>query len=682
MVNSPVGLGDSVGLDKDQVKQMISNRLRDGKEFWKPLHARQDYWYLMYMMQDVIQQMKPVGRRRFISNEPHTAVDLAVSILTRNDAFWRIPLFETADENKDEQRFIGHIERALQGFVYDIDDQFSQRLLMRFWKRCAQSALLRGYIWGKAHITTDALKYRATPLVAEVYDPRLVYPNVDGMGLNYVIIETRTNLGELVNMYPDVFGERENEKTYNPNRTAIKVEYWSNDRGKRKGITGLLAAEAPVEGTWPNDLLLSGNSGDGVASEWVIPPYEHGYTPEQLPVFGVPVNGLNMTAKPMLGELLTDRLAERAELTGMPTAISWWHGQNAYIADSGRSILAAVEEHVPQYNELVATIMQHMAITAYGTWAFTSPTGQQPRFTPGIESKIALTPDERLERIEAGPMNGEAMNLIKILGDEKEKGMLANILSASGTTPNTGVLFQQMANAALNALEPYSDGMEEFGQRMGTSILSQLKAASSIIKPFEVMAPQRAGASKRQSFWVIEFDPKDLDKKRRYRPRPVFKPSLPDDLAVRINAARLALDPRRPILSLTTVLEHILQVEDPSDEIDRIWEDIANTDPVIVFEQVAAALERMGETDLAERIQEKQFRQSMIEQLQFQQQTGSQVPTPGQPPSQGAPGQMPAQAGMNPGSGAGQGNPLAGSLQQPASDVAHELATMGERGQV
>lgn len=636
-----------------ELMQRMSKRLNDGKTYWRPLHARQDYWMMMYKMQDVIQQMKPVGHRRFISNEPHTAVDLAVSILTRNDAYWRIPLFEVADENADERRFIGKIERALQGIIYDIDDQLSQRLLMRFWKQVAFSALLRGYIWGKVHVTTEALKYRETPLIAQIYDPRLVYPNVDAFGLHYVIIETVTNLADLVNMYPDKFGDREKAADYNPNATCIKVEYWSNDRGESKGINAVMAYEAPVENStlWTADVATVAGTG-----QWVIPPYYHGYRPEALPIIGVPVNGLNLMAQPQLGQLMTDRLAERQQIMGSASALNWWTGQNAYVADTGRSILAAVEEHVPQYNELIATIMHHLALSAYGTWAFTSPTGEQPRFTPGIEEKIALTPDERLERIQIGPINSDAYQMVKILGDEKEKGMLSNILTASGNAPNTGVLFQQMANAALNALEPYQDGMEEFGQRVATSILAQFKAASGIVPKFEVMAPSSAGASKRQSFWVVEFDPQELNKKRRYRPRPVFKPSLPDDISTRINAARLALDPRRPILSLTTVLEHILQVEDPTDEIDRIWEDIANTDPVLVFEQVAAALTRMGETELAERIQEKQFRTAFVEELQFRQASGTDIPSPGQVGGQ-SPGQMPPEAGggsTQPGPGAGQ----------------------------
>lgn len=624
--------------DHDKMRQVIQNRLFYGKEYWRPAHVRQDYWSMMYYLQDIIQQMKPPHYRRFISNEPMTAVDLAANILTRNEAYWRIALFEKTDENRDDRVLIGKIERVLQGIIYDVDEMFSMRLRMPFWKQVAFSALLRGWIWGKVHVTTDALKYRDTPILAEVYDPRLVYPNVDQMGLESVVIETVTNVGELATMYPDKFGYKESTADYDPYRPAIKVEYWSNDRGNQKGMSAVLAGEMPATTSNTYDINTATNT--LYTPEFIIPPYYHGYSPAALPIVGVPVNGINLVVKPQLSPILSDRLSERQRVFDSPSAISWWKGRNNYVADLGRSILASVEEHVPQYNELIATVLQHLAISAYGTWTFTSPTGEFPNFTPGIESKIALTPEEKLDRIEIGAINADAFKLIQVLGEEKQNGTLANILRASQPFQGTGVLFQQMAQAAMNALEPFQSGMEEFGQRIGTSILAQMQDASGIIKPFQVAARQSAGSSKASSYWIVDFDPKkDLQKGRRLRPRPIFKPALPDDLAVRINAARLALDPRRPILSLTTVLEHILQVEDPTDEIDRIWEDIANTDPVIVFEQIAAALERMGETDLAQRIQEKQFRTAFTEELQFRQSTGGQIPGPGQMP------QMPPEAG-------------------------------------
>jgi len=616
------------GADAARVMQMVSTRLRYARHYWKPLHQRQDYWMSMFTLLDTIQQSKPLGYRRFISNEPKTSVEAAQAILTRNETRWRIDLTREETEGDEERRIVGKIERTLSGIIYDVDEMFSMRGEMPFWKRIAMQALLRGWIWAKVHVTTEALNYRESPLIADVYDSRTVYPLFDQYGLNCVIIERLCTLGELVMLYPDRFGEYELKKEYNQWTPAVKVEYWSNSRGNQPGITCTIATvgEAAREANYH---LLETPLGAG--SRWVIPPYEHGYPPAALPIVGVPVNGVNIEAKPALTGVLEQRLSERADLMAMQ--LLSWHGPGTWVADTGRSILSSVEEQMPQYNELIATIFQHFTIGTYGTWVFKTPTGEIPEWEGGIEAKIALRPEEDAKRYEPTPINADAYRLVDILTSEREKGTLSAILHAVGPFQGTGVLFQQITNSALNALEPYVDGMKQFGTRMGGSILKQMQLAAKELRPFEVSTP-----TAKASYFRIEFNPKtDLDSHRRYRAVPVMKPALPDDLTVRLTAARMALDPRRPMLSLVTVLEQILQQEDPEGEVDRIWEDMASMDPVLMADQLADAMERLGEPEMSARMREQEFRMKFVEDLKFRQMTGN---IPGAPGG-GAPGPGP-----------------------------------------
>ena len=638
-------------VDADKLKATVETRLTYGKRFWGPLHTRMDYWAAMYFLLDVVQQLKPLGYRRFISNDPRTAVDAAVSILTRNEAFWRIPLNEVASENTAERERIGKIERTLQGIVYDMDELFTARGLMPMWKAVAMQALLRGWIWGKVHVTDEALQYRDSPLIAEVYDSRLVYPHLDSWGLNYVAIEKPTTSGDLADSYPDQFGDLAKAGGYDPNQPAVKIEYWSNDRGSVKGISGTLGMLVPGGSAWnPAQVPQLG------AGKWIIPPYEHGLKYNQLPVVGVPVNGVNIATKPNVSQLVLDRSQQRARLMGLQEYGAFWQmAGSSWVSETGRSLLSTVEEQVPQYNELIATIFHHFSLGTYGTWIFKTPTGQLPEFTPGIEAKVAIRPEEDLKRAEIAPITADAYRLVQILDDERQKGVLSNILQAVVPFQGSGVLFQQIANAALNALEPYHDGMENFGTAIGRSVLGQFQAASSVIKKFEVASPGSTAVQRRNSFFTIEFDPRvDLDQGRAYRPRPVFKPSLPDDLAVRMQTARYALDPRRPVLSLMTVLETILQVDDPAEEINRMWEDIGNSDPVIVLEHVAVSFEKRGEHEMAARIRDNEFQLATIQEMNFRKATG-QMPVLNAPmggdtmsPESGSP-----TATQHPGSGQG-----------------------------
>jgi hypothetical protein len=661
----------------DALKKEIGFKLKMAKNYWRPLNTRQDYWSSMYLLLDPIQQMKPIGYRRFVSNEPRTSVDSAVSILTRNDSFWKIDQMQDPLIGMDERRSIGRIEDVLKGLIEDADESFTRRGRMPFWKTAAYYALLRGWIWGKAHITNSALDFKDSPLITTLYDPRTTYPHFDDWGLSFIMIETETNLGNLVMNYPDTFEEMDDLAKLDANSPAVKIEYWSNTRYGRPGVTGVLAIVQPNSGEntmsaqmgafYENPLSANTDS-----ARWIIHPYFHGYTPSQLPVVGVPVNGLPIETKPVMHPMLASRLEERADLLQVQTQN--WMGPGTWQADSGRSILSAVEDQVPQYNELVATIFHHFSLSAFGQWVFQTPTGEIPEFEPGIEAKIALRPEERVQRLDMAPVNSDAFRLMQLLQEEQQKGVLSNVLQAATGFQGTGVLFQQVSNAALNSLEPFVDGMEKFGTAVGRTIISQMQVAAPDLKPFLISATGRS-----KSYFTLEFDPKtDLDATRKYRPVPVFKPALPDDMAVRINAARFALDPRRPILSLKYVLENILQVDDTQGEIDAMWEDLANQDPVIVLEHVGAALDRMGESDMADRIRGNEFKAKFVEDMQWKQMQAQAGGQGGGGVGGEQQGSMPPEAGGgNNAQQTGQGDE--GALQQAGAAI---LGGMGERGNV
>lgn len=606
--------------DSADLKKLVALRLQYGKQYWWPLHARMDYWSSLYYMLDLIQQMKPVGYRRFISNSPHTAIDDAVSIMTRNDSFWRSDMTTHETDSAESLRTIGKVERMLQSIFYDADELMALRGLPPVWKQVAFSALLRGAIWGKFHITETALEYRSSPLMPEIFDPRLVTPHYDQYGLNYVNIEKHTTLGDLASVYPEKFEAKLLEKDMNPNRPAVKIEYWSNTRGEREGVTGVLAILSDPQ-TMLAPLTQPIVNADSIATsgEWVIPPHRHGYAPEELPVVGVFVNGDALQVKPSYSQGVDQAFQTRNNLIGHDMRL--WQGPNSAVAERGKSILAAVEEQVPQFNELVATIFQHFSISAFGQWVFKTQTGELPNADLGVEARIPLRPEESIERLDVAPISVDAYRLLDLLRTEADQGTIAAVLRANapGSSGESGILHQQVLNSALNGIEPFQSGMQQFGALAGTSLTAQMQRIGPGLKKFTISVPLRPN-----TFFRVDEDfdaAADLETGRKYRVRPVFKPALPDDMAIRINTARIAIDPSRPVLSLLTVLEKIIQVEDPQAEMDRMWNDAAERDPVIVLEQIAQALDRVeGEGNpLSERIREAQFRTRFAEDLQFRQ---------------------------------------------------------------
>jgi len=149
-----------------------------------------------------------------------------------------------------------------------------------------------------------------------------------------------------------------------------------------------------------------------------------------------------------------------------------------------------------------------------------------------------------------------------------------------------------------------------------------------------------------RSYFRIEFDPKE-ELKRKYKPLPVFKMALPEDMLIKAQTARIMLDPRQPIMSVVTVLDTILHVDDPEGEVKRMFADIADRDPVIILERVADALEEDGQPHIAARIRTQEFQKAFMQEVQFRQfmaaATGeSVIPGPsaetGSPSATGGPG--------------------------------------------
>lgn len=681
-VNSPIASSNWVE-NPEIVRQGILNRLTWGRMFWRPLHDRMDYWLSLYKLLDPIQQLKPVGIKRWVSNDPMTAVNTGVNILTRNEPFWRIDLPYGMDQR--ERASVGAIERCLAGIVDDFDSMFIERYdgTTGFWPGAAWYALLRGCIWGKFQVTRQALDWgRPSPFLGEFWDGRWTYPNTDGIGLESVITEKRTTLNELVFQYGDVIMEHirsggTNLAHLDPNSEAVKIEYWSNDRpdmrgSVRKGIYALL-------GCWTTVAGASIMDGEALAqgSTFLVPPVYHGYKPDELPVIGVPVNGLPFRDQPLYGTQVLGAITGRAMRLGLkpPT----WHDASGWVADWCRGLLSTVEEVIPQSNELLATMIQHTSEETWGTWVSKTQTGELPQFQGGVGSRVPLRIGESLERLAPQPLTRDSYQMLAFAREEKAKGMLDEILQSSGTSVSSGVELQQKLSGALNNLQPFSLGLTNFGSQFASHMLKQLRRVDTGVLSLVAKGTNR-------SYVRIEFDPKQDLGERKYKPIPIFRPSVPEDILYKAQVAKLLLDPRMPVMSVVTVLDKIFQLDDPEGEIDRMLEDVANRDPVILLERVADILAEDGMPELADRIRQKEFQAQWVEkakmleveaqvQMLMQQLQAAQ----GQPAPTSAPGMAPSApsgGGLGPASTATSG--LASTSGAPESTGAMPSIPTGQ----
>lgn len=604
----PVSLNDEMNKLASRVAQQYVYRVRH----WKPAHDRMDYWFAMYELMDAIQKAKPSGYFRYISNDPKTAVDTAESILVKNDVFWDIDQLDDPDATEEVRARGSRIESALGGLVDDLSMLMLRRGEGTFWEQAAWFALLRGWVWGKFIVTEESGRDDEVPLQGEFWDPRQVLPLFDGGGLHSVIAAKQITMSQLISDYYDNENiqrmmEHADEYNIDLGAQAYKMEWWDF---RRYQMTGVLA-------TWPGDkshhsfeISWGGSAKMPMNGVWVIEPEVHGYTSVNSPIVGVPVNGLPLKTRPEMPQRVQAELATRASLHNVRTAS--WEGPEGWISNLGRGILHAVEEHVPQFNEVMAIILQKFAQEAYDTLFVHTRSGELPELDIGFGAVNALRIEERVDRMQAAPASNDAWRILSILTQEKEKGTLANILSAaSANFQGPGYLFQQIGNTALLALNPYKNGLMNFGTMFSQSMLHQLRD----VNPGVLDLVHRSRAD---TFISISFDPMELED-RNYKVVPRFEPAVPDDMAIKAQTARLLLDPRNPVMSLEDVLQRIFRHPDAAGVQRRIWADVANREPMIVLMNIVQSLRAEGQDELADVMEQRLFQQSFIQDLQNRQ---------------------------------------------------------------
>lgn len=612
--------------ESNRLATQVANQWLTRQLYWKPWHDRQDQWMAMYQLWDVLQNTKPTGMFRFISNDPQTGPNAAHSILTRNHVFWDMDTLAVGDMDAEDRRTAQDIEYSMGGIVDDYDSLFLRRGEGMFWFTAAWQALLRGAICFKGVVTEESGRDDGVPFQGEFIDPRITYPLFDSQGLHSIVFAKRVSLAGLLQDYPDnehvqrAIAPTGDEYDADLTSPGYKLEWWDF---RRKKMTGVLAM-------WPGQtdsfsMVVGNNSPMLFNGMWVQEPFEHGYDENNRPITITPVNQMPLNELPDVPSNMHIALSERAELSGLRRPS--WIGAQGWVSNWGRSILASVEEHVPQYNELVSTILHKFSAQAYGNTVLKTRTGTLPPWEFGAGAVNALRLEESAQQLEVQPVNQDAWRLIALIQQEKERGVISNVLQASTPFGNdaSGFLAAQVTDIALNGIDPFKQGLQAFGTQVSRSHMHQLR--DSDIDIVELVARSRGNTPIR-----IAFDTSVLEE-REFRLEPRFEPALPADLALKAQTARLLLDPRNPIMSLEDVLERVFRHPDSQGVKDRIFKDIAERDPLIVLMRIAEALKEEGEDDLAERIMETQFRAKFIEDAQFKQaQAALGGGVPGQPP--------------------------------------------------
>lgn len=569
---------------------------------------RMDFWHNMWLLRDINQYYKNRGFRRYITNFPAAVVDKSTSVLARHNwRFW-INMVDLPGEldNPEQRSLISDIERSYLGLFSYIDRELISQGYSKASRVAAWYALVRGWICSYTMLNTAS-----SPIDHKFLDPRDVYPRWAGKRLSKVYHCPLMSASQVKANWPDADIDLNYSTVSVPMYTVI--EYLDEE---------------------DYGVAWAYGSNQYKASGWLQEPVKHGivdqYGNPLVPAVVLPVNGSPSRRMPTniregnTGMTLTNN--SRQIVTGKP-----WQTVDGWTAEMGRSIYASIEDAWPLFNEILALTLQIVSNEGLGTIFAQSRSGT---WAPTIADfgRGAVVPgrlDDRLSRLSQQQAPVDSRWLLDQLMKENHWGTVSPIIFADTPFAGSGFLFGQMESTALNSLGAFRDGLEQWGRATAELIRDQFKSGKG-----KGMSPFASTIrNSRDKFISVAVKPSDLAKLPDYTVDVELKPGLPDDMLTRVNIARQLLDPRRPIASLRTVFDLVLGWDDPDGELDRIFEDMAMTDPIIVLERVAQALERHGLPEIAVEIRDKEFKQKFIQEAQFnmiQQQLG------GAPPSAGA----------------------------------------------
>ena len=574
------------------------------KRFWRPWNLRQEFWHLMYLLFDAHQAAKPPGRMQFVTNEPANLVDKGSAAIARNNIRLSMPIDNV--NNEYERDMIARAEDIGYGIFDEIDESLARRGYSGTLRDIsAKSALIRGAICSRLILQSNSehgfVDY-------DDWDTRFTYPTFAKFGMRDVLNFSEEPLGRMLDDHPDLSELFTGDDDYT--QPVQKFIWYDEDW---YGCVAYLPRrrEGRQQSSIANMMWLSQDPDTGMYG-----PYRHGLP--DIPVAFTPVNGLPFRWAPGMGlntAFNTIQAQQDLRWTEGRNVVNEHYrmGPNHWTADFGRSLFATTEKTFKQFNELVSTVWQVVNNEAYGTWVLRTKDGRLVNVELGNNVVNYLRLDEVLEKIQPHIAPPSITDLLSLSSREIERGTFSFKLFGD-QFEGSGFLFNQVQQGLANALHPYSQGVERHFERLARIGIRQFRLGD-----FNNITVYGQRPQSRQIF-SVEVSSSDIE--RDYRIKCQLQLSVPEDMLSKIQMARLLADPRRPLASLQTIFDKILLWDDPDGEKRKIFEDIADTDPIIVLERVARALEQRGLDELAQTIRQKEFMLKAAQELQAAQISG------------------------------------------------------------
>jgi len=194
-------------------------------------------------------------------------------------------------------------------------------------------------------------------------------------------------------------------------------------------------------------------------------------------------------------------------------------------------------------------------------------------------------------------MPADASGLLNIMSGEEQRGGLSHVAQGELGFRLSGFAINQLQAALSTLVVPFAEAMERAYTVSCISLLEQYSKGGW--KPVEV----RGRTSRNQPFGIpksVKIAPSDIE--GTWHPEIRLEPTLPKDDAQRYFMARQATEGDRPLLSMETARDALLEVQDTNLESEKVAKEWADTLPIIRLWKAFMAALADNDIDLAQNI--------------------------------------------------------------------------------
>lgn len=254
-----------------------------------------------------------------------------------------------------------------------------------------------------------------------------------------------------------------------------------------------------------------------------------------------------------------------------------------------------------------------------------------------LQGDILWTPNTQatVRRVDPAPMPVDIRVVDSQFEAMRQRGAFTAALFGSFNVDLSGFAIQQLLQAAFHRVGPHKTTIERLISRIDRIWLDGFRDSS---RPITISGRER------NKYFREELDPAEVPES--FDLIVDLRLSLPNDLMSRLSSARTAI-PNGPLLDRDTVLDEVIQVEDPTLVKRRIDEDVSEAHPIIMQLKFMKELFEYGQ-ELREKgqVQLAQIVENMVTAMMNQSSGASGAKAN---PTQPNPAAMPPEAqGMSP----------------------------------